>query len=352
MKISKKALNTLYKKFDSTKAQRLKRFDCPEFIRPNIDKRLFSFTHYGVMIPNLPEPFKYFSLMSLIGSSGIKMIDNDYMLVDVPRRNVTQVSGTALPETSNFASYSIDRDCEMSHDGNLIKFGSDVTLSGNYPEFHLRMTHDNYHLDITLTCHDNVTWFIHNPIYKHLSLMADYKGFISNKGNTEIISGHGCFEYFNAFSPYGIFNKPISKTSRFPFDFFTYQIIHIDENTQLLLAHVMIKSKPVLKEAYIRRRGELVRCSSQRHTHFEVTKFEDSDRVTPEGRHTRLPETFTWTASDKNGKKMLTLHGTIDTPMTYGLLRGYVGGYQYHGELEGEPISGRAYIEYVDCRDS
>ncbi|WP_175401885.1 DUF6670 family protein [Veronia pacifica] len=335
---------------DSTKEERLKRFGSPEIIRPNIDRRFFSCTHYGVMIPNLPEPFKYFSLMSFIGSSGIKMIDNDYMLVDTPRRNVTQVSGTALPETSNFASYSVDRDCQMSPDGSLVKYGDDVTISGQYPEFRLQMSHDNYHLDITLTCHDNVTWFIHNPVYKHLSLMADFKGHISNKGVDKLISGHGCFEYCNLISLYSLFNKPISHAYRFPYDFFTYQIIHIDENTQLLLALLMIKGKPVTREAYIRRRGELVKYSNQRKTHFKVTKFEDADTITPEGRHTRLPETFTWTASDENGDSLLTIHGTVDTPMTYGLLRGHVGGYQYHGELEGEAVSGRGYIEYVDCR--
>ncbi len=38
-------------------------FTEPRILRRNLDSRRFGWTHYGVMIPDLPEPHRYLSLM-------------------------------------------------------------------------------------------------------------------------------------------------------------------------------------------------------------------------------------------------------------------------------------------------
>ena len=329
------------KKFSST-------FSDAELIRPNIDRKLFNVSHYGVMIPNLPEPFKYFSIMAIIGTAGNRLIDTDHMLVDKPGRNATQVSGTAADGTGQFGSYSIDHDCDINTDGSLIQLGRDVTMTGLYPNIRLQVTRENFKLDIKLSCHDNVTWFARSSFYKHLGLMADFSGHIEYQGQRHEISGPCTYEYFTMVGPYGYITRPLPRWLKVPMDFFSYQIVHIDNDTQLMLAKVGVRGRTVLEAAFIRVRGE----QGQRYaksTRFEVTQFESEVRIAPDGQLMRLPRTFCWTVQD--GEEIIaTIEGTVDTPFTYGLCSGYVGGYKYDGDFMERSVSGRAYIEYVDAR--
>ena len=321
-------------------------FSDAAMIRPNIDQWLFNVSHYGVMIPNLPEPFCYFSLMAILGTAGNQLIDTDHMLVDKPSRNATQISGTAIPETGQFASYSMDRDCEIHSDGSLIQFGSDVRLSGLYPTVRLEVTREAFGLDITLRCHDNVTWFADTPIYKHLGLMADYEGHLDYEGQRVPISGACTYEYFKMVSPYGFISRPLSYRRKVPMDFFSYQILDIDDEIQLMLAKVCMTGETLLEAAWMRRRGAPSATFAES-TRFEVTEFEEEPRIAPDARQMLLPKAFVWTVLDGD-ETIARIEGHVDTPFTYGLCSGYVGGYAYRGELEGRPIEGRAYIEYVD----
>ena len=321
-------------------------FDCPQLIRPNIGKRLFSVSHYGIMIPKLPEPFRFFSLMSIIGTAGHRFVDTDHMLVDTPRRNATQVSGTAAPETGQFAAYSIDRDCDIAEDGSLIRLGRDVTLSGIYPDIRLQVTREAFGLDISLHCCDNVTWFANTPIYKHLGLMADYHGHIDYRGQRHPVQGICTYEYFTMIGPYGFRSRPLPQSLKLPTDFFTYQIIEIDDNTQLMFAKAGMSGVTLMEAAFLRERGVPTRTYST-NTRFTVTSQENLPRISPDGRSMRLPSTFTWTVRD--GDLVLAeITGTVDTPFLYGLCSGYVGGYHYEGSFRGQAVSGRGYIEYVD----
>lgn len=346
--LSKKIMNSLFGKFDSSKTLSDLPFDQPKLIRPNIDRKVFNVSHYGVMIPNLPEPFKYFSIMAIIGTAGNRLLDTDHMLVDKPSRNVTQVSGTAAEGTGQFKAYSIDRHCNIQNDGSLIQFGDDIKFTGLYPDIRLQVNRQGFELDIQLHCLDKVTWFMHSSPYKHLGLMADYAGHITYKGQRHEISGPCTYEYFTMAGPYGFINKPLPEKFKLPMDFFSYQIVHIDADTQMMFAKVGVAGKTVMQAAFIRGRDECSKAYTKS-TKFKVTQYEDNERVAPDGRMMRLPKKFTWTVND--GKDVIAIiNGTVDTPFTYGLCSGYVGGYAYEGELKGKPVSGRAYIEYVDAR--
>lgn len=340
-------LKRAFKAIDTATKVQGQRFREPALILPNTDRRFFNVSHYGVMIPDLPEPFRFFSLMAIIGSSGNRLIDVDHMLTGLPGRHATQVSGTAAPGTGQFGSYDIDRDCEIRPDGSLIRFGEDVLLTGLYPEVRLRVSREEFALDITLNCHDNVTWFARSPIYKHLGLMADYHGHIEYQGEQIPVAGMCTYEYFTMPGPYGVIRDPLPAALRLPMDFFSYQIVAIDADTQLMLAKVGATGVTLLESAWLRSRGEPSRMLDQA-THFAVTTFEDAPRIAPDGHAMRLPKTFTWTVCDGD-ETLAVIHGTVDTPFIYGLCRGYVGGYRYEGEFRGRAVSGRAYIEYVDC---
>lgn len=335
---------------DRAPARQGRPFDEPGLIRPNIGNRLFNVSHYGVMIPDLPEPFRFFSLMAIIGSAGNRLIDTDHMLVDRPARNATQVSGTAAAGTDQFAAYSIDRDCDIRPDGSLIRLGQDVCLSGSYPDIRLQVTRAGFELDIALQCHDNVTWFAHTPVYKHLGLMADYQGHILYQGQRHAIAGICTYEYFTMAGPYGFIRGPLPPGRKVPMDFFTYQIVAIDSDTQLMLAKVGASGVTALEAAFVRRRGTASQTYAEA-TRFEVSRYEDEPRMTPDGRRMRLPQSFTWTVLDGN-EVIALIHGQVDTPFIYGLASGYVGGYHYEGQFRGRSVSGRGYIEYVHVEDT
>jgi hypothetical protein len=341
------ALKQAFRALDDAAAEQGQPFHEPALIRPNMDRRFFNVSHYGVMIPDLPEPFKFFSLMAIIGNAGNRFIDSDHMLVDRPSRNATQVSGTAAMGSGQFGSYSIDRDCEIRADGSLIRFGHDVTLTGLYPDIRLQVTREGFTLDIALTCLDNVTWFARTPVYKHLGLMADYRGHIEYQGRRTEIAGACTYEYFTMLGPYGVIDTPLPPALRMPTDFFTYQIVALYADTQLMLAKVGGHDVALLEAAWLRGRDQPSQMFAKQ-VKFEVTAFEAEPRIAPDGSQMLLPKTFTWTV--KNGNDTLAvIHGSVDTPFIYGLCRGYVGGYRYTGEFKGQEIRGRGYIEYVDC---
>ncbi|OZD39334.1 hypothetical protein CH260_03770 [Rhodococcus sp. 05-2256-B2] len=51
------------------------------------------------------------------------------------------------------------------------------------------------------------------------------------------------------------------------------------------------------------------------------------------------------------GERIISIDTATVTDLTYGLGAGYVGNHRYRGTFRGEPITGNAYLEYIDCRD-
>lgn len=332
---------------DGSDRQQGRPFSTPAMLVPHIRSRFYGWTHYGVMIPDLPEPHRFFSIMSIIGTPGALAFDNDHALVDRPRGNATVVCGTAATHPAHFGGYSIARDCDMAEDGSRIRFGQQVEITGRYPDYRIRAGWDGFALDIALTCTDKVSWFVKNPLYDHLSLLSHYQGVVRLGEETQDIAGACTFEYAACPSPYLLRERPLPERLKAPVDFFTYQIINFPDGEQLLLVQVMLAGRTLITAAYLRSPGEYSR--TLRDTTFEVLTYQSEPAMSPDGKLMRLPRTFRWQAREA-GQVVLDLTGTVDTPMTYGLGSGYVGGYHYTGMRRGEPVSGPGYIEYIDRR--
>ena len=323
-------------------------FNRPEMLVPHIDSRFYGWTHYGVMIPDLPAPHRFFSIMSIIGTPGALAFDNDHLLQDIPRRNATVVSGTAATHPNHFGSYSVDRDCRFAADGSLIRFGDEVEISGGYPEYLVRADFGGFELDITIHNTETVTWFVKNAVYEHISLLSTYQGQIIFQGESLPISGLCTFEYGACISPYNLRRKLLPPVLKVPLDYFVYNIINLDEKTQLLLSYVTVKGLPVQQVANIRTLdGE---SRSYPKTTFTVLTMQAEPAVSTDGVRMFLPETLMWVIMD-GAEEIAEIFGRIDTPFTYGLGSGYVGGYACEGVYRGKPIKTRGYIEYVDRRE-
>lgn len=352
MPVLKPAIQLLVKHaypwLDGTPAQDGKAFPEHYPLRPYHHARHIGWTHYGVMIPDLPAPHQFFSIMSVIGTPGALAFDVDHALRASPRHNATAVMGTTATHPQQFQGYSIARDCQFSEDGSHIQFGQHIIISGQYPDYRVIAKTQDFELDIQITNTDKVSWFVKTPVYDHLSLLSTYQGSVIYQGKRQQIAGLCTFEYAACISPYLLRDKPLPTPLKVPLDFFTYQIINLDEHTQLLLNDTRLNNVRIVSKAFLR---SLNQYNQSYAAEFEVLSYQEQPAIAPDGIATRLPHTFCWLVKDTQGEIILTINATVDTPFTYGLGTGYVGAYHYQGNYHDKPIQGRGYIEYIDRRN-
>ncbi len=224
----RRTLSAFLRAVDRGPALSTRPFGEPDILVPNVESRRYGWTHFGVMIPDLPEPHRFFSCMSLIGATGSLAFDDDHALVDRPRRNASVVVGTAASYPAHFGNYSTDRDFVSRPDGSLMRFGDELTIAGHYPEYTLTGRFGGLSADLRLTNTDKVTWFLHNPVYKHLSLLTQYQGrFVAPSGETADVEGLCAFEYGACPSPNQLRSTPLPSARKAPLDLFVYQIVNL-----------------------------------------------------------------------------------------------------------------------------
>ena len=69
-------------------------------LSPHTEFRRYGSTHYGVMIPDLPEPYRYLSWASVLGYVGFPITDSEYQLSQRGKGDTASlVHGTALSTT-------------------------------------------------------------------------------------------------------------------------------------------------------------------------------------------------------------------------------------------------------------
>lgn len=324
-------------------------FDEPEILVPNLDSRRFGWTHYGLMIPNLPEPHRFLSVMSLIGATGSLAFDNDQLLPGAPRRTAAVVAGTAASHPDHFGMYEFGRDFSAAADASHVRFGDDLALTGGFPEYRLQGSLGGVDVDLTITCSDTVTWFFRSPVYKHLSLFGEYRGTLITGSEALEVSGLCSFEYGACPSPYLLTGKPLPSRLKAPLDYFVYHIVNLDDDNQVLLSQYSIGGVPLFTTAFHRNRSGVSRRFTD--VRFEVTETRSDPEPTPYGKPMPVPASTRFQVRDDAGDLWPDLNTAMDTPLTYGLGSGFVSGFAHESQWEGRPISGRGYVEYIDRRN-
>lgn len=323
----------------------------PTVFPPYADSMIYGCTHYGIMIPDLPAPHHFLACAAIIGFPGMRAFDIDHAVDpdDGPRHTATLAHGTAAAVDAHFSSYSTTREMELRDDGSLLRFGKDLTISGLYPNYRLQSRREGFEVDLELTATGDITWFCRSPIYSHLALSARYRGRIALDGKPMEVSGLCTYEYARGTSLHLPRNKIIPPKFKLPWTFFTYQTIKLDDQTQLLLTHCRFFDYPALTAAWLVTIGRgSVRLPGE--VRFRVLSLQDEPGVAPDGRETRLPRTFEWDIRDPQGRSLFEISATADTPMLFGLGNGFIGGYRWEGTRDGQPATGRGYLEYVDQR--
>ncbi|MCB0930388.1 MAG: hypothetical protein KDB71_00625 [Mycobacterium sp.] len=347
----RRTLTTLNRGLDSADKWSARPFDEPGIMVPNVGSKRYGWTHFGVMIPDLPEPHRFFSTMSLIGATGSLAFDTDHALADQPRRNASVVAGTAASHPAHFGNYSTARDFVSRSDGSLIQFGDALTIAGGYPNYHLAGRLGGVDVDLRLTNTDKVNWFFRSPVYKHFSLLTEYRGGFTEtaSGRRTEVEGLCAFEYGACPSLYQLRSKPLPPGLKAPLDYFVYQIINLDSDTQVLLSHYCLGGRPFMTTALQRSRTDFGRRF--RHAEFRVEEYRPTPEDTPYGIPMRIPAATRFRAMDADGLT-LDVRAELDTSLTFGLGSGFVTGFRHQSTWRGRPLEGRGYLEYIDRRAS
>jgi len=315
---------------------------------PHADSRLWAWTHFGVFVPLLPEPHRYLNTMTLIGATGAELFDNDPMVGDDAREFATVLSSTAQGDEHHYRGYDF-AECAFEADGSSLAWGDHLTIEVALPVVRVAGRYESFEVDLELAVTDRVSYFIRSPIYQHFSLLAPFTGTIRDARGETAVSGLGTFEYARALGHQSLSSKALPVPAKLPLDFFTYQVIQLDERTQLLLTEVTARGSIACRLAHVRTTDG----PSEVHDDvtFEVVSW-DEPRTDPWGRTMPVPAELRWRVRDAAGDLLLDLEGKLDAPWRFGHGRGYVSAYSYAGHFRGRPVEGSAYIEWVDVRAS
>lgn len=306
----------------------------------HIPQGKYSTTHYGVMIPNLPAPFNFLNLITVVGQPKVNLFHNQHLIKTSAIDTANVLVGTAIGNDDHFNGYSVKNDCELASNGSYLRFGNDLLLEGKYPHFHAKREGHDFNFELNIHATDKIAHFMRMPfgMYDHWALLCQYEGHLEYQGKKTQIQGLCTYEYAR-----GI-DIPLYMK------YFTYQILNIDETTQVLLVEVLGPFNLVLQQrVYVRSINDHGAIYSK---DFKLTvqAFEPERKITPNGLSMRLPRTFSWQVSDDQGQAVIAIEANSNQDFKYGMTGGYAGSYQYSGTFRGKTITGTGYIEYLDIR--
>ncbi|MFM9378047.1 DUF6670 family protein [Gordonia sp. VNK21] len=316
---------------------------------PYVGSRRFAWTHFGVFVPGLPEPLRYLNIMTLVGSTGTELFDNGTLAADDVRQNSTVLASTAAPGHHHYRAYDVAAECGFAPDGSSLTWDDDLTLTVGAHAVSVRGRFAGFSVELDLTPTDEVSYFVRTGIYDHLSLLAPYRGQITDArtGETTAADGLATFEYARCAGPQSLIRRAVPRWAQLPVDFFTYQIIDLDAETQVLLTEVLARGAVALRAVHVRVRGG--RTEMLDDVDFGVHRY-GPQRLDPEGRPMRIPERMRWTAR-RDGATVLSIEATVHPVLRYGHGHGYAGSYDYRGTFEERDVAGIGYLEWIDLQE-
>ncbi len=317
-------------------------FASPVAMTPRVSERRYSWVHYGVMAPGLPEPHRQFGVMAILGTSGARCFDNDHAITTTPRDTAYVVSGTAAE--NEFRTYSMRGDCDLAEDGSRLAFGGEeLVFEGRVPSVRVRRA-GAAPVDLELAVTDKVAYFSRVPgVYDHWSLLASFRGTIGS----DAVEGLCTYEYARGMGPYSLARRVVPEAVKTPIAAFTYQVLNLSEREQLLLTVAGPSwNRPLHEGAWERSLDDY--GGMHRDVRFTVETHRDEPLRTPDGRSMRMPATWSWTVEDD--ARLPAGRAPLPRPRRLGLRArcGLRGERRLHRDGPWPPRRGGAYVEWVE----
>ncbi|MGW5574176.1 DUF6670 family protein [Nocardia thailandica] len=286
--------------------------------------------------------------MVMAGMPGQRAFDVDDVVTTTPRDTATVSISTAA--AYHYGTVSMRDHCVFRAGDEELQFGAELTLGRQHPEFVVAIDIPGLTARLQFTIIERPTWFVRGRLYDHLSLLGSYTGWIETPSDRIEVSGAGNIEYARCVGPYAVRDRLLPWRYKAPVDFFTYQVVELSAEAQLLFCRVgMLGDRVGDLVVYRTLSGSgdwRVNEFATDRTFYEVLEYQDTPATDSIGGHPMLlPRRFRWGVRDR-----VTVTGTCDTPTRFGVGRGYIAGYHAEVDLDARHTTTRGYAEYIDVR--
>ncbi|WP_139278258.1 DUF6670 family protein, partial [Rhodococcus triatomae] len=268
----------------------------------------YTTVHYGLMFPNLPAPLNFLDIIAVVGQPYIKLWRNGHLIRTTGRDTASLLVGSAVTFPGQFRGYSVSEEMELAADSSVVRFGSDLSLEGSYPDFTLTYDNPACQIAFDIRATDRIAHFakVRGGLYDHWSLLCEYAGTVRHDGTTYELSGLSTLEYARG--------TPLT----LGFTFFTYQIINVDERTQVLMVEVLGPASVSVQQAVYVRSLDDHGGVYEDGFRFDVFDVEPEPRTTPNGLTMELGTRFEWSVDDENGDELISIDGTTNDDYIFG----------------------------------
>ncbi|QLI65689.1 uncharacterized protein G6M90_00g023930 [Metarhizium brunneum] len=329
-------------------------FNAWDIIRPSLHASggPWGWTHYGIYIPRLPQPYQYLNVLILVGLVDLTIFNHAEFAPGGPKAVVhdaehltTVMTSTASKGHHFVRGYDSSTDCEFPDSGTPLRWGKDFSMEFTFPHKAVVTgafeTHGwEYRLEFDMS--PQAVWFIATPFYEHLSLPISGTAILSG----ERIPISGCIEYARCKPPPGLPLEMHAAVARST-NYFIYHVVELRDSRQILWGEVRNGFMPPRKFVYVRTVPD-GRVLDEYTTELRVELLDDELVTDSLGRQTRMPTKFTASVVVGSGRKVLEVAGRVNTPLRDGAGRGFVGGYDAVVTYKGEETRARGMFEWVD----
>ncbi|MEO9330016.1 DUF6670 family protein [Gordonia aurantiaca] len=302
--------------------------------------RRHGWSHYGLMLPDLPGPHRYLSLMVMSGMTGLQAFDFPHEATpDDPQDIIVASASSGADNAYARRVMSIDRDGRFAPD--LAEFGSLARITGTHPDFEIRLHAGDLDARVSMTCRPETTWFVRSPVWRHIGHVGRYEGEVVHQGVTTKISGVGNLEYARSVSPYVVLRR--ASRRQLPLQWFSYHVVDVPGERQILFTQLGAFGA-IVETNVILRSMDGTPDRKLHGGHHRILETDDDPVVDAYGNERHLPRVFEF------GCAGMSVVGTYDCPQRFAIGRGYISGYSAQVRLDGEEFTTRGYSEHIDER--
>ncbi|MDH3011723.1 DUF6670 family protein [Gordonia alkanivorans] len=300
----------------------------------------FGWSHYGLMLPSLPDPHRYLSLMVMAGMTGLRAFDfPEEATSDDPQDIIVASASSGADSAYTREVLSIRREGRFAPD--RAEFGSLASITGTHPEFDIRIHAGDLDATLTMTCRPNPTWFVKSPVWHHLGHVGRYRGEVTHRGVTTEISGVGNLEYARSISPYVALRRATHR--QIPLEWFSYHVVDLPGERQILFTQLGVAGS-IVETNVIRRSLDGTADHKVHEGYHRILETDDTPAVNTHGSERFLPRVFEF------GCDGVSVVGTYDCPQRFAIGRGHISGYEARVRIDGEEFTTRGYSEHIDER--
>lgn len=322
----------------SEESQQLDQAPFPLKLDFHAPKGRYKIIHQALILPDLNAPLHYFNFSTLIGQPNVPMLRNDSAIQTTALDTVSTLATISPHMVGHAHHYSLEKDCQLRDD--YYQFADEALLTGQVPKFKLNRKDDELSFDFDIELQPLMSQFskLRIGLFDHWSLMCHCQGQLKYKDQHYEIDQFGAFEYARSVNvPY------------LPLHFFTYQVINLSNQRQLLLSHIRNGFNQIVQSRlYLKNFSQSTVELFDDYVYFRVHRVYPKV-TTPNGQEMYLPRMFEWCF--ETNKKKIIIQCESRGDFKFGLAAGFVGSFSYQVQIDDETEEGSSgYCEYIDCR--